>query len=173
MESAIHMVVWTALLSCVLLSGMAAGDEKMVFRCDFDTAAVPGSDEGRLVGGFEGGRSLLIERTERGSTSRRFAIPAEQFDDRFAMLRAVVKAEAVSEPPKSWNGIKVMLVLEMVDGSRQYPQIQMPVGTFDWRPMSQTIRLPKDIKKASLWVGLEEVRGRVWFDNLEVTVGRP
>jgi hypothetical protein len=84
-----------------------------------------------------------------------------------------VKAEAVSEPPKPWNGIKVMLVLEMADGSKQYPQIQMPGGTFDWKQVTQTIRLPKDIKKASLVVGLEEVSGRAWFDNIEVIVGRP
>jgi endoglucanase len=78
----------------------------------------------------------------------------------------------VSEPSKPWNGIKVMLVLEMADGSRLYPQIQMPAGTFEWRQMSQTIRLPKEIKTATLVVGLEEVSGRVWFDDLEVVVGR-
>jgi len=173
MESAIDTAMRTVLLSCVLLSAMAAGDEKVVFRCDFDNAVAPGSNDGRLVVGFEGGRSLLIERADRGSTSRRFAIPPERFDDRFATLRAAVKAEAVSEPPRPWNGIKVMLVLEMEDGSRQYPQIQMPAGTFDWKQMSQTIRLPKDVRSASFVAGLEGVSGRAWFDNLEVIVGRP
>ncbi len=163
----------SALLLWGLLSGSALADEKVVFQCDFDEAMVAGSSEGRLVAGFEGSQSLLIERADRGSYSRRFAIPAEHFSDRLATLRAMVKAEDVSVPPNSWNGIKIMLVLEMADGSRQYPQIQIPVGTFDWLQMSQTMRLPKEIKKASLVVGLEEVSGRAWFDNLEVVVGRP
>jgi hypothetical protein len=114
-----------------------------------------------------------MERAERGSYSRQFAIAAEQLNDRFARLRAVVKAEGVSEPPQPWNGIKVMLVLEMADGSKQYPQSETPAGTFDWRPISQTVRLPKGIEKGTLVVGLEQVSGRTWFDNLEVIVGRP
>jgi endoglucanase len=162
-----------AMLLCMILSCFALADEKVVFRCDFDEAVTPGGSEGKLVAGFEGSQSLFIERSEQGSYSRRFTVAAEQFDDRFAILRAAVKAEAVSEPPRPWNGIKVMLVLEMADGSKQYPQIQMPVGTFDWRQVSQTIRLPKDVKNASLVVGLEAVSGHAWFDNLEVIVGRP
>ena len=149
-------------------SGRAWGQEKMVFRCDFDAVTAPGSDEGRLVAGYQGGRSLLVESAEPGTRSRRFAIAPEQLADRFATLRAVVKAEGVSEPPKPWNGIKVMLVLEMADGSRQYPQIALPAGTFDWRRMTEAIRLPRGIQKAALVVGLEAVSGRVWFDDLEV-----
>lgn len=162
-----------AMLLCVLLSCSAWAEEKVVLQCDFDgDKPAASSDEGRLVVGYRGSQSLLIERTDRGSYSRRFPIAAERFDDRVATLRAVVKAENVSEPPQSWNGIKVVLVLEMADGSKQYPQIQMPAGTFDWTQKSQAIRLPKEIKGATLLVGLEEVSGRVWFDNLEVVVGR-
>ncbi len=161
-----------AMLVCVLLSYPAWAQEKVVFRCDFDGVNPSGSSEGRLVVGYQGSQSLLTERTERGSYNRRYTIAAERFDDRVATLRAMVRAENVSEPPKSWNGIKVMLILELADGSKQYPQIQMPAGTFDWRQVSQTIRLPKDIKVATLLVGLEEVSGRAWFDNLEVVVGR-
>ena len=161
------MLLW-ALLSCSALA-----DERVVFRCDFDEAVAPGSSEGRTVVGYKGSQSLLIELAQPGSLNRQFAIAADQFDDRFTTLRAKVKAEGVSEPPRPWNGIKVMLVLETADGSRQYPQIQIPAGTFDWRQMAQTIRLPKDVKHASLVVGLEAVSGRAWFDNLEVIVGRP
>jgi hypothetical protein len=161
-----------AMLLCVLLSCSAWAEEKVVFHCDFDGATPAGSSEGRLVTGYQGSQSLLIERADRGSYSRRFTIAAERLNDRSATLRAMVKAENVSEPPKAWNGIKVMLILELADGSKQYPQIQMPAGTFDWRQMSQTVRLPKEIKSATLVVGLEEVSGRVWFDNIEVVVGR-
>ena len=160
------------LLFVALLSAMSFADERVVFECDFDEAVVPGSNEGKLVVGFEGSQSLFIERVDRGSESRRFTIAGDSFTDRFVTLSALVKAENVSEPPNSWNGIKVMLVLESISGSKQYPQIQLPVGTFDWKETTQTIRIPKDVKGAWLVVGLEEVSGRVWFDNLQVTVGR-
>ncbi len=160
-------------IACLLLSQVALAQQRVVLNCDFDKNLAACSDEGKLVAGFGGGRSLLIERSEPGSYTRRFPIAADLFDGRLATLRAVVKAEDVSQPPNSWNGIKVMLVLEMAGGARQYPQIQMSAGTFDWKPMAQTIRLPKDIVKATLIVGLEEVSGRAWFDNLQVIVGRP
>ncbi len=164
----------TFILLCVtLVSSLALAKEEVVFQCDFDGNIVSGGNEGTLVAGFEGTRSLFIERAEKGSESRRFEINGDKFTDRFATLRAVVKAEEVSEPPNSWNGIKVMLILETASGARQYPQIQMPAGTFDWRQMSQTVRIPKDVKKAWLVVGLEQVSGRAWFDNLQVAVGRP
>jgi hypothetical protein len=121
------------LLFVVLLSAIAFADENVVFECDFDEVMASGSDEGRLVTGFEGSQSLLIERVDKGSESRRFTIRSDEFTDRFATLRAVVKAESVSEPPNSWNGVKVMLVLESASGSKQYPQIQLPAGTFDWK----------------------------------------
>ncbi|MFC1604033.1 glycoside hydrolase family 5 protein [Planctomycetota bacterium] len=161
------------LLFAALLSAIAFADERVVFECDFDEAVVPGSDEGKFVVGFKGSQSLLIERVEKGSESRRFAIAGDLFADRIATLRAVVKAEGVSEPPNSWNGVKVMLVLEEASGLKRYPQIQIPTGTFDWKEMSQTVRLPRDVKNAWLVVGLEEISGRAWFDNLQVTMGRP
>ena len=148
------------LLFVTLLSSLALAKEKVVFQCNFDEVVVPGSNEGKLVGGFEGSQSLLVERVDRGSESRRFAIAGDKFTDRFATLGAVVKAESVSKPPNSWNGIKVMLVLESASGSKQYPQIQLPSGTFDWKKVTQRVRLPRDVKRAWLVVGLEEVRGR-------------
>ena len=161
------------LLFIALLSAIVFGDERVVFKCDFDEVVVPGSNEGSLVTGFEGSHSLLIERVDKGSESRHFEIAADQPTDRVGTLRATVKAESVSEPSNPWNGIKVMLVLETSSGARKYPQIQIPTGTFDWKEMSQTVRLPKDAKNAWLVVGLEAVTGRAWFDNLQVTVGRP
>lgn len=165
--------VLSGLLLLVALSAPARAEERVIFYCDFDQAVVPGSSEGDLVTGHGGGRSLFIEQANQGSRSRRFEVPAGLLNDRFATLRAAVKAEGVSEPPRSWNGIKVMLVLETADGSKLYPQIQMPAGTFDWKRMSQTLRLPRNIKTASLVVGLEDVSGRAWFDDLEIVVGRP
>lgn len=160
-------------LLCILLYGLAAADEKVVFQCDFDEIAPASTDTGTLVTGFDGTRSLLIERVERGSSNRQFPIGAGAFDERVATLHATVKAENVSAPPQSWNGIKVMLILENASGGKTYPQIPIPAGSFDWKAVSARIRLPRDVAKATLVVGLEEVSGRVWFDDLRIIVDRP
>ncbi|MBN2137810.1 MAG: cellulase family glycosylhydrolase [Sedimentisphaerales bacterium] len=162
-----------AVLLAVSAGACARGQERVVFSCDFESGTSAGSGAGELSAGFEAGRGLFIERGEAGTSVRTFELDAGAFDDRFARLEAVVRAEDVSEPPNSWNGIKVMLVLESESGGRQYPQIRIPRGTFGWKKFSEVVRVPKGVKKAQLVTGLEAVSGRVWIDNVKVTVGRP
>lgn len=161
------------LLVLVMCLNPSLGGQTAIFRCDFEEPNVPGAGAGRIVARGRSDKALLVERDEAGSSVRQFSIPVEKFKgQRLATLRAEVKADDVSEPPNSWNGVKVMLVLE-THGRSVYPQIELSAGTFDWSQSSRTIRLPKDIDGARLVVGLEQVRGRAWFDNLQITVGRP
>jgi len=117
--------------------------------------------------------SLCVESTDagRGATIRT-AIPAGLIAGRLITLSAAVKAEGVSKPPNAWNGIKVMLVLETGMG-RQYPQIPLSSGTFDWTGARRTLRVPKKVSAATLVLGLEKVAGKAWFDDVTITTGRP
>ncbi|MFO7973520.1 MAG: cellulase family glycosylhydrolase, partial [Candidatus Hydrogenedentota bacterium] len=85
--------------------------------------------------------------------------------------RAVLKALNISDPPHRWNGIKVMLVMQK-DGDTVYPQMPMPAGTFEWREAVETLRIPNNVTKAHLVLGLEKVSGTVWFDEVELRIGR-
>jgi len=51
-------------LVVAVLSGLTFANERVVFQCDFDQATAQGTEEGRIVVGFEGSRSLLIERSD-------------------------------------------------------------------------------------------------------------
>lgn len=148
--------------------GLSA-EQKVVFEADFDDAA--GITSGRLVKGYEGTRSLLIELSAAGILSQGYSIDAAAIAGKLVTISAVVKADGVSEGPESWNGIKVMLVLEAGKG-RDYPQVSIPAGTFDWKRFSHTLRIPAGVEKASLVLGLEKVKGRVWFDEVEIRTGR-
>jgi endoglucanase len=163
-----------AFLSLLLFSSLAAAEEKTVFYTDFDSAdsSKNTGQSGQIVKGYQGTPSLLLERSGVGSKVRSFSLPAKKITGQAVTLRAQVKAEAVSQPPQSWNGIKVMLVLELGDG-KQYPQLALPAGTFGWRSAKKILRIPKGITKATLVVGLEQVSGKAWFDNLQVSVGWP
>jgi hypothetical protein len=124
-----------AMLLCLLLSCSAWADEKVVFRCDFDGANSAGSGEGRLVAGYQGSQSLLIEQADRGSYSQQFTIPAERLDDRVATLRAMVKAENVSEPPKAWNShrrkLKCDLAADGANADHRGLTVCDPLGRYD------------------------------------------
>ncbi len=149
------------------------GEQIVVFEADFDGAGAGGLvKSGRLVEGYEQTRSLLIERAEAGTSSEGYSIDAGRISGKLITITARVKAEGISEAPNSWNGIKVMLILEAGKG-RQHPQIAIPAGTFDWRRFSHTMRIPVGIDKAVLVLGLEEVSGRVWFDDVAIHLGRP
>ena len=51
-----------------------------------------------------------------------------------------------------------------------YPQQNLPQGTFSWRKADYIASVPIDTQQATLRLGLEAVTGTVWFDDLNVTV---
>lgn len=84
------------------------------------------------------------------------------------IIAAQVKAADVSAKPNAWNGIKVMLKYTTSDGVTNWPQITLPVGTFDWSDRNAVIALPANITSATLHLGLEAVSGTAWFDNVRI-----
>ena len=147
-----------------------------MFHADFNghTAVEGWSLEDRdIVAGRGGTPSLrVVNKDPDASVMRHVDLDADRLAGQLVTITAAVKAEGVGEPPKSWNGIKVMLVLEKEGGGHEYTQIGLPHGTFDWRMASRTLRIPEGVRKATLALGLEKVAGTVWFDDIEVRLGR-
>ena len=81
----------------------------------------------------------------------------------------MVKAENVAEPPNAWNGVKVMLHTVAPDG-KHWAQQNGVFGTFDWKPVRFVTEVPSDATEAWLVLGLEQTTGRVWFDDIKITV---
>jgi hypothetical protein len=168
-------VAVAAAVAVLLAAGVGFAAKEAVLRFDFDAPeqAAVGDGAGRVVTGYKGTPSLMIETEDPGGRAvRSIPLPAERLAGQFVSLSAVVRAENVSEKPNHWNGIKVMLVLHVGEG-RQYPQIDLPVGTFDWTAGERQLRVPRDLTGATLVLGLERVTGRAWFDQVQVRVGRP
>jgi hypothetical protein len=65
-----------------------------------------------------------------------------------------------------------MLALETPD-RKLWPQAEVGTGTFDWQRVAFTVRLPTNASQATLVLGLEQVTGKVWFDDVRITVARP
>ncbi|OGV57543.1 MAG: hypothetical protein A2283_23280 [Lentisphaerae bacterium RIFOXYA12_FULL_48_11] len=98
-------------------------------------------------------------------------LPVEQMRGYTVRVSAMVRAENVSEKPKSWNGIKVMVPV-VTPSQKFWPQAETGTGTFDWKKVAFSGRVPDDAKSAVLCLGLEEVTGKVWFDDIQVAVSK-
>jgi endoglucanase len=129
---------------------------------------------GRLEAGYQSEHSLAIERRQgdpaRAALMRR-PVPVEALRGCMVRATARIRAENVTAKPNTWNGIKFMLALESRDG-RSWPQAEIGVGSFDWKRVAFTTRIPASATQASLYLGLEEVEGKAWFDDLQIVVVR-
>jgi hypothetical protein len=140
--------IWLAAL-------LPAQDPETVFRADLP------------AGGLR-----LSTSDPGGSSTRSYPLPAERLAGRLVTLEVVLEAEEAGPPPKPWNGIKAMLVLEHA-GGREHPQVELPAGPFPSRRVQRTFRAPPGLVRATLVLGLEQVAGRVRFESAEIRTGRP
>jgi hypothetical protein len=172
----------------IMIGGMslAAGPEApaspaVVFASQFDgEGALDGATvagEGVRVepgAGPDGSPALVVDRPASrgvGSATARWALPIERLRGARIKVEARVRGVAVAEPPKPWNGVKVMLHLSGPD--EQWPQAAAGIGTFPWSRLQSYVRVPDGATAAELVLGLEATTGRVTFDDVRVTVLAP
>lgn len=150
----------------------------VVFEADFEAADALAAWPGRtgkvqLDAGPEGGRAVCIESTDAAGGAH-VAIPlaVEPVRGCRLLVAAMVRAENVSAKPQDWNGIKFMMPL-VAGAAKTWPQADIGVGTFGWRRVVWQAIVPAGATEASLVLGLERVTGKVWFDDVRITVRRP
>jgi len=162
------------LVSIVDAENGAPAKGTILYRETFETTnALAGwSGNGTLEAGYNGGKSLAVESGpgKRGSIFSR-SLPAASW--RGCTVRGVgmVRAREVEKKPHPWNGIKFMLVVQGPNGTT-YPQAPLETGTFEWQKASFRIQIPQETTNLVVVLGLEEVEGKVWFDNLEFRVDK-
>ena len=96
-------------------------------------------------------------------------LPINEIKGSKIKVKIRVKGEKVAPPLHSWNGVKVM-VHGRINGDDFWPQLNLPTGTFDWTSQSFIAFIPPATDAAWLVLGLEESKGKVQFDDVEVTV---
>ncbi len=154
-------VVWFAPAS---FSGEILWNNSLTHSTD-----LAGSSGAGLLAGELG---LAFAVTNAGESAVRiFPLPVERLRNRYVFLNAEVKAENVSAKPNPWNGIKVMARIDTPDGT-QWPQPEIPTGSFDWRNYSRRLLIPANATAVSLILGLENVSGKVWFRTVRLDLAR-
>jgi hypothetical protein len=138
--------------------------------CAADLAYSDGS--GEIVPESGRGGVLFFTLTNSAqSSARSFALPVERLRGRFVFVGADIKAESISAKPTPWNGIKVMVRIDSPSGS-QWPQPEIPAGSFDWRRYSRRILVPTNATAVTLVLGMEHVSGKAWFDDVRVVLAK-
>lgn len=106
-----------------------------------------------------------------GSALKSYSLPVEAMRGAHVFVAANIKAREVSAKPQPWNGLKLMVKIE-TPGRTDWPQPALPVGTFDWQRFSHRVYIPPNATAATLTLGLENVSGAVWFEDVEVSLSR-
>jgi len=123
-----------------------------------------------IAEGYENTQSVLFNNTNgRYDPYYLMArqIPVELLAGKTIRISADIKAGNISTAPETYNGIKLMLYLKSDYGESWY-QAEIDHGPFDWKEISFTQWIPEQISEAHLVIGLEEVSGKAWFDNIEI-----
>ena len=116
--------------------------------------------------------ALCIALPENGNAKHASVtqkLPIEQLHSTRLRISGRIKSENVKEPPQSYNGIKMMLILDS-PGGKQWLQRNGVWGTFDWKEVSFIANVPEDVTEATLLLGIENTTGTVWFDDIAITV---
>jgi endoglucanase len=114
------------------------------------------------------GQGITIERVAGASMFITMPISLDGLKGGAIALAASIKAENVSPPPNSWNGIKVMLKIVLANSSAVYPQVVVGSGSFDWAQKSLCVAIPDAAVSATLYLGLENCTGKVTFDDVVI-----
>lgn len=154
--------------------GVAQPPDKgtVILEADFESAGDPVWPAGlQFDSGWQSARSLCVGSDTNGRTVS-VRLPAEVLRGCTVAATAMVKADDVSARPNPWNGVKFMLAIE-APGGRSWPQASLGVGTFDWQRAAFNAKIPADATAVTLVLGLEQVTGRVCFDNVKIAVAKP
>lgn len=172
------------LILCLRMAAAAPPSLKhgdVIFQTGFEEAdalatwGATGNANVRLAVGDQSRQSLMVEQPVAagpGGTMLHLPLPLDRLRGARLRFEARVKAEDVAKPPQPWSGVKFMLHTVGAAGA-QWPQQNDVWGTFDWKSVGFVAAVPKDATEADLMLGLEATTGRVWFDNIRVTVETP
>lgn len=107
-------------------------------------------------------------KTEGMKISR--SLPVDKLRGTTINISARIRGENISPKPKPYNGVKIMLKV-ITDSQSIYPQVR-PIkdGTFDWTDVNTVVTIPDSVKSAQLTLGLENVSGKLWIENVRVKV---
>lgn len=153
--------------SLVLLGVLSGADQPKAILSETFTDPAAAAKTWRGPGAADDG-GWRIALPAAGTAKVSASIPAAEIAGRKVRLSVRMRNEDVSTRPKAWNGVKALLALVSADGEKTYPQLPTVDGTRPWTTVEKTFAVPANVVKADVVLGLENVSGSVWFDDVRV-----
>lgn len=88
------------------------------------------------------------------------------------LVSADLKADSVTQPARSYEGIKCQLHFTSAEEGPKWFNIDQPPGSFDWRHGETIVRIPPDASAGQLQLGLQGSEGTAWLANVTLTILR-
>jgi aryl-phospho-beta-D-glucosidase BglC (GH1 family) len=82
-------------------------------------------------------------------------------------VRVRIKNQKLTNPASSSQGIKLAFIASTPSGEQTF-QCPITASEFDWRTVGFTTVIPATARSCNFVMGLDGVRGTVYFDNLEI-----
>lgn len=111
--------------------------------------------------------SLTLNTRNRDSLLN-FPMDPARIAGKKVSLCAEIRQKNVTQAPKEWQGIKLMLFYEDADGKKQFPQAKAMAGSSEWRAHAVHVDVPSGIRKAEILIGMEHAAGEVAFRNIRL-----
>ena len=124
--------------------------------------------------GPENREVIKIENTNATSSAMSNAmLDAKTLQGKRLTVTALIRAEDVAEPAKSYLGVKLMIVVVRSDGSVKYFE-NLPAhcrfGTYSWKAAKVSAAIPADAERVFLSIGLQQTSGVVYYSGFRSEV---
>lgn len=147
---------------------VAAG---LVFVETFDRSDSLESWAPRTNGEIVAGAVRIASANPSQSVTLVRSLPVGQLAGNTVKISARVKGRGLSQPPKSYLGLKLMLEVTDAEAIKDYPQARPgEIETFDWREISFVHRVPENTVNLRLVIGLSQISGEAWFDDVKIEI---
>jgi endoglucanase len=150
---------------------------ELVLQTDFETSqqreAWSKANFAEWKIGHEGTTSLCITVPTdqvRGSGMIRLPLDLTRYRGCRLLFECLAKAENVSKPPQPYLGVKFMLHYQSKTAGPFWQNENGVFGSFDWRMLRFAAPIAPDATGGQIELGLQDSSGKVWFDEVKVTV---
>ena len=165
---------WKHLLLISLWTGicLSAAASQIVYECDFSGRQLDGwkfseYTEPVVIDGVPMLKVTVPDPSAARMNAAFRPMNLNPLRNKILMITFEVKAESVTKPAHSYNGIKAMFYLKTKTGEVWRNPVHLH-GSFDWREIRTGIEIPSHAEKAQLIVGLQESSGTLLVRRIRI-----
>ncbi len=175
-------ILWSGHVVAGDASELRAADSEraVIFSEDFADRSLPAWHGVRLPAikftqtrGPDGGAALTMEMHQPLSGNLTVPLPVKRIAGKAILLDVWRKAEKVKTGAKSYYNAKTMVSWKAKNESKaRYATTTYSdfSGTFDWERHRYVIKMPNDLQRASVTIGMQECTGKASWSKLTVSV---